>query len=155
MSDQPPPTSRLQKILYIFLAAVILIPIIWMSVSIVQTRDLILADLQELNKSRENAFSEIRQILMRYRDEQGEFPETLDQLVPEYTPSISEVLLKKQGEKTSYNSMDISVKYVSTGSTATFSFQRGYDHTPVIKYDVLTATYSDKTELPETTIQND
>ena len=152
MSEQP--ASKAQKIFYVFLAAMILVPIIWMTVAIIQTKDVIISELLEINKNRDIAFVEIRPALMRYKEEQGTFPDTLNKLVPKYIISIPDVLLITKDPTLDYDSKDMSVKYIADGTTASFQFRRGYDHTPMITYDVLTGTYSDKIKTVNTGHQN-
>ncbi|MDH5484451.1 MAG: hypothetical protein OEY43_04365 [Gammaproteobacteria bacterium] len=153
MSEEP--SSRLQKTLYWFVAAVIIIPIIWASVTIVQTRDMILADLETLNTRREAAFTELRPALLRYREDHGSFPGTLEKLLPDYIPAIPEILLYRAADKTKYNSINLVVTYEQNDAGATFSFQRGYDHTPVVTYDVLSDRYSDRTDAVTPDIPNE
>lgn len=142
MSEQA--SSKIQKIFYTLLAAIILIPIIWLSNYILEASEKMVAEVQEINRNRDIAIENVSPALIRYRDEQGVFPDTLDKLVPNYITAIPEVLLITKDPGLEYDSGDMSTKYSSDGTTASFSFRRGYDHLPKITYDVLTGTYSDQ-----------
>jgi hypothetical protein len=45
--------------------------------------------------------------------------------------------------------IDLSVNYVSDGNSAAFTYRRGYIHTPLVTYDVLTNTYSEEAPKDE------
>jgi len=49
--------------------------------------------LNALTRQREQALREIRPILLKYKDDHGSFPKTLDGLVPEYLPRIPDILV--------------------------------------------------------------
>lgn len=145
MSEQG--LSKKQKIINIIIAAVIIIPIIMMTMTIINSKNMIIEQLTELNNMRENAFVEIRPVLMRYRDDHNAFPDKLDKLVPDYISSVPVVL---QPYKTpEYDSEDMSIEYISDGETAAFHYRKGYDHTPIIIYDVMTNSYSYKKDTIE------
>ena len=149
--QQKKPTSKAQKIFYVFLAVVIIAPIFLATVYILETKDKMIAEVVEINKKREIAFAEMRPALMRYKDEQGMFPDVLNKLIPKYITSIPAVLLIEKNPNRGYDSEDMSVKYISDESSAVFRFRRGYVHTPMMTYDVLTGKYTEKSEsvVPE------
>ena len=141
--------SKKQKIINIVIAAIILIPIALMTISIIQSKNLIIKDLAELDRQREIAFTEISPILIRYKDDHDVFPDVLNKLVPEYTDSIPRVLQITDESNEEYDRNDMSMEYVSDGVSASFHYRRGYSHTPVIIYNVLTSSYSDKQDIIE------
>ena len=141
--------SKKQKIINIIIAAIILIPIALMTLSIIQSKNMIIKDLETLDKQREIAFAEISPILIRYKEDNNVFPDDLNKLVPQYTTSIPRVLQVTGESNEEYDRNDMSMEYVSDGATAAFHYRRGYSHTPVIIYDVLTGSYSDRQDMIE------
>lgn len=137
------PSSKKQKIIYIIIAALIIIPITILSISVVKSKSYVVEQLVELNKNREQAFIEIRPALMQYKDQHKVFPETLDKLVPDYIATIPKVLLIPKPDSTEYDSLDMSIKYSPRGDSASFSYRRGYIHTPKVTYDVVSDSYTE------------
>ena len=142
--------SKKQKTFNIIIAAVILIPIIMMTITIIKSKNQMINDLTELNSQREAAFIKIRPLLIQYKKDHNAFPDQLNKLVPEYTMSIPAILNTRNQSTNDYASNDMSMEYISDGKTAAFHFRRGYAHTPVIIYDILSNSYSQKEEPTET-----
>ncbi|MCW9003727.1 MAG: hypothetical protein OQK70_00590 [Gammaproteobacteria bacterium] len=126
--------SKKQKIINLLIAAVIIVPIIMATYSIIQGKNLIIKQLIELTSQREKAFSEIRPVLIQYKEDHKLFPDTLNQLVPDYIDSIPPVL--QSTSQLEYASKDMSLEYISDGESAAFHYRKGYDHTPVFIYDI-------------------
>ncbi|MDH5473328.1 MAG: hypothetical protein OEY61_10770 [Gammaproteobacteria bacterium] len=142
MSEQK--LSKKQKLIYLLIATVIIAPLIMMTITVIKSKNVMIEQLVELNKSREQAFANVRPALLSYKASQGVFPETLKQLMPDYITSIPDVLLIPKSTTPEYEVMDLSVNYISDGNTAVFTYRRGYNHTPLVTYDVLTDTYSEE-----------
>ena len=136
--------SKKQKIIYILIALVIIAPLVMMTITIIKSKNIMIEQLVALNTSREQAFSEIRPALLNYKQTQGNFPETLNLLVPAYINAIPPVLLMEKSKTPEYEVMDLSVNYISTGDTAVFTYHRGYIHTPIVTYDVLDNSYTEE-----------
>ncbi|MDH5766061.1 MAG: hypothetical protein OEZ38_08595 [Gammaproteobacteria bacterium] len=145
------PSSKKQKIIYIIIAALIIIPITILSISVVKSKSYVVEQLVELNKNREQAFTEIRPALMQYKEQHKVFPETLDKLVPDYITTIPKVLLIPKPDTTEYDSLDMSIKYSPSGDSAYFSYRRGYIHTPKVTYDVVSDSYTEHNDAEATT----
>ena len=141
--------SKKQKMINIFIAAIILIPIALITISIIQSKNMIIEDLKALNTQREIAFTEIRPILMRYKEEHNVFPDDLKKLVPDYLALIPGVLQMIGNSSVEYDSNDMSIEYISDGVNAAFHYRRGFSHTPIIIYNVVTGSYSNKEDMIE------
>ncbi len=90
------------------------------------------SDLTDLTQSRRSALAEVRPILLRYKLENGDFPQTLDVLVPKYLPQVPLAL---------QNAPDVEpvkrIRYESSGGLARFTYHviRGPDSTEI--FDVV------------------
>lgn len=84
------------------------------------------SDLTDLTRIRRSALAELRPVLLRYKQEKGGFPQTLDLLVPEYLPQVPLAL---------QNAPDVEpvkrIRYESVGGSARFTYHviRGPDST--------------------------
>ena len=94
-------------------------------------------EIKALNMSREAALAEIQPFLMRYKNEQGAFPETLEQLVPGYISAIPAVLQHSENIDPK-----LRVKYESDGTIAEFRYQKTYVSGSMVIFDVGTNSYS-------------
>lgn len=90
--------------------------------------------LAELTKEREAAMAGLRPILLKYRDDQGAFPETLEALVPRYLAQVPHVLTPSSEQGDSYKQ----ISYTVRDGKANFSYciVRGPDSRA--SYDVAT-----------------
>ena len=94
-------------------------------------------DLAELTTARRAALSELRPVLLRYKADTGNFPRTLEMLVPDYVPQISTVL---------HNAADVEpvkrIRYEVRDDTAKISYHviRGPDSTEV--FDVVKNSFA-------------
>lgn len=95
------------------------------------------AELQQLNESRKNIFSQVRPAFLQFREENGRFPKTLEELVPKYLPSIHPEL-----QLDGFPSIKSGhIIYEGDNENAVFSFR--YVHGPDgnAKYDVVKNKY--------------
>lgn len=137
-------SSKKQKRFYMFLAALIIIPIIILSITVIQSKTHLVDQLVEFNKKRETAFAEIRPALLNYKEQHGTFPESLDKLIPDYIAEVPKILLLEKAPNQEYDTLDLSVQYLTDGKEALFRYRRGLIHTPVISYDIATGTHGEE-----------
>lgn len=93
-------------------------------------------DLIELTEARRAALLKIQPVLLRYKTDTGQFPASLDMLVPRYLPEIPQVLRNGGAEAIKQ------IRYERTEGTVRVSYHviRGPDSTEV--FDVASGTFA-------------
>ncbi|MCK4951162.1 MAG: hypothetical protein KAS48_05035 [Gammaproteobacteria bacterium] len=132
-------SSTIQKIFYVFIAIIIIVPIAALTSYIFQAKDLVNQDLKELTIQRKLAFTQIRPALIDYKKEHGEFPDSLQQLIPDYITSIPEELQSPDDENPI-----MTIKYRSEGSNAFFHYQTSFGQATTVNYDIGNNTFSNE-----------
>jgi len=132
-------SKKAKTVFHIILAIIIIAPIVGITSYIFHAKDLINDELKELTSQRKVAFAQIRPAVMKYKNEHGVFPETLQQLMPDYVSSIPEVLQSPEDE---YPIM--AIKYISEGSSAFFHYHTGYGEVTTVSYDIGNNVFSDE-----------
>lgn len=94
-------------------------------------------DIRQLNQQRQVVFVEIRPLFLRYKAEHGDFPQSLEQLVPDYMDEVPEVLINAENE----SSKILKIDYQSSKNTAKFVFN--VTHVPNLgaSYDIEKGIY--------------
>lgn len=132
-------SSTMQKIFYAFIAIIIIVPIAGITSYIFYAKDLVNEDLKELTIQRKLAFTQIRPAFMDYKKEHGAFPDSLQQLIPDYITSIPGVLQSSEDENPI-----MTIKYKSEGSSASFHYQTSFGQAVTVNYNVENNTYSNE-----------
>ncbi len=132
-------SGKTEKIFHIILAIIIIAPIIAISAYIINAKNVVVAELKELTVQRKAAFVEIRPAFMKYKNEQGAFPDKLQQLTPDYIASIPAALQSPEDE---FPMMAIKYKHIEDG--AFFHFHTSYGGAVTTVYDIEKNTYSNK-----------
>ena len=124
-------TSKTEKIFHIILAIIIIGPIVGISTYIINAKNMVVEEIEELTILRKAAFVQIRPAFIGYKNEYGVFPETLQQLVPTYKASIPEVLHSPEDEFPM-----MAIKYKSEGASAYFYYHATYGESVTEVYDI-------------------
>ena len=132
-------SGKAKTVFHIILAIIIIAPIVCITSYIFYAKDLVQDELKELTIQRKVAFAQIRPAFMRYKNEHGVFPETLQQLMPDYVSSIPEVLQSPENEYPI-----IAIKYISEESSAFFHYHTDYGQVTTISYDIGNNVFSDE-----------
>ncbi len=93
-------------------------------------------DLTELTAARRTALTTIQPVLLRYKAETGQFPVTLESLVPQYLPDIPRVLKNTETEPVK----QIRYERNEAGALFTYHVIRGPDSTEI--YDVAKGSFT-------------
>ena len=129
----------MQKIFYAFIAILIIAPIAGITSYIFYAKDLVNEDLKELTIQRKLAFTQIRPAFMDYKKEHGAFPDSLQQLIPDYITSIPGVLQSPEDENPI-----MTIKYKSDGSSASFHYQTSFGQAVTVNYNIEDNAYSNE-----------
>ena len=124
-------SSIMQKIFYVFIAIIIIAPVAGLTSYIFQAKDLVNEDLKELTIQRKLAFSQIRPAFMDYKKEHGAFPDSLQQLIPDYITSIPGALQSPEDENPI-----MTIKYKSDESSASFHYQTSFGQAFTVNYNI-------------------
>ena len=124
-------SKKVKMVLHIIIAIIIIAPIVGITSYIFYAKDLVNEELKELTSQRKVAFVKIRPAFMQYKDEHGAFPDSLQQLVPDYVPLIPQVLQSPEDEYPI-----IAIRYESEGANAFFYYHMGYGEVTTVFYDI-------------------
>ena len=114
-------------------------PIVGINSYIFYAKDLVNEDLKELTIQRKLAFTQIRPAFMDYKKEHGAFPDSLQQLIPDYITSIPGVLQSPEDENPI-----MTIKYKSDGSSASFHYQTSFGQAFTVNYNIENNTFSNE-----------
>lgn len=96
-------------------------------------------DMRQLNNRRESAFHDLRPAFLKYVEDHGHNPRSLDLLVPDYLPEIPNVL-KPEDE----GDPDKRVQYRTSKTTARFYYKTGGKPNSDTYYDILKNSFRHK-----------